>query len=152
LIFPLLFLLPALFLARLDRTTLKRKILYALFFLTGVNLYMMLGFYQDLDTRIQSSEVLMPSFSRLEEIYQALVEKSASHRFDIDTHAYIDKSNRYTEKAAFALKAYVESHEQYARNSLSTAAVKHYVLLSAEQAEHNQRPVVYHDHSITIVE
>ena len=152
LIFPLLFLLPAFFLAGLSNSKLKNIILYAVFFLLVFSGYMMLTFYHNLNERIYSSEILMPSFTRLDSIYPELREHAGSNLIEINTEGYISQDNRYTNIAAEALSVYIDSHEQYLDSRQQTGNIKSYTLLNAKQAATTLRPVVYRDHSIIIVE
>lgn len=72
LIFPLLYLLPGLFLFQHPGGRLKTFIGYSLAFLFCINLYMVLVFYKDQQERLQNSAMLMPSFARLEKIRHSL--------------------------------------------------------------------------------
>jgi hypothetical protein len=109
LIFPLLFLLPALYIASIKNPPWRQIVLYSMSLMFICNIYLVLSFYADQNHKLNSSSQFMPAFYKLEALYAAL-RKAAGNttKIELDTTNLLDKNNKYKDITSNAISHYIE--------------------------------------------
>ena len=133
-IFPLLFLLPSIFIASMQRPALKKTIFYSLLFLSVINIYMTLTFYKDQNMRMQTSDILMPSFNRLIEIKNSIDSNAESiQRLDISYSDTIQKLPEGQRKLYMTITDFMAAYTNDSDEKKSVVSVRKLkVLLGTE--------------------
>jgi len=112
-IFPLLFLLPAWFLANCNKAVLKRNLAYTLAFMLACNVYVVLSFYTDLNRQLRNGAQFMPAFYKLEALYGALRSYAGPQRtISLNTDGFIDKRNKYHDIITNAVLEYIRLRQR----------------------------------------
>jgi len=153
-LFPLLFLMPALFLIHYPAGRVKNIVIYSLAFLLYVNVYMVLSFYQDQDYRIKNSTVFMPSFSTLEHIKDTI--DSATKPFDKIEFIYSDTINKLPEgqrKLYKTIKGFIVAYSTIPSSSTVIRNPRKFLITDKHTTnEYHNAQVIYTSPSITILE
>lgn len=120
-LFPLLFLLPALFLMHYPAGRIKSGIVYSLVLFFFVNIYMVLSFYKDQDDRIKNSTIFMPSFAQLSQIRSAIdLAIKPQSPIEFSYSALIDKLPEGQRKLYFTIHEYMKTYRRNTQSSDSS--------------------------------
>lgn len=112
LIYPILFLLPALFLARVSNRRIKQILISTLSVMFICNIYLVLSFYADQNRKLTSSAQFMPAFYKLEALKSALQRYAGKDTtITVDTTRLLDEDNRYRDITTTAISRYLELGE-----------------------------------------
>jgi len=107
-IFPILFLLPAWYLATCNKTRLRRILGWTLACMFPFNVYVVLSFYTDLNRELNSGPQFMPAFYKLEALYSALRGYAGAHSsITLDSSDFIDRRDKYHDIITTAVREYI---------------------------------------------
>ena len=150
-IFPLLFLIPALYIAGIKNVGFKRIVLSALFLMFICNIYLVLVFYVDQNRKITTATQYMPAFYKLDALRTALQQHAGKDKsIVVDTTKYIQKGNKYSEIAGSAVSDYLNTYTKYQSKSSGLAKPQQYILVDSEGKVPAGAEVVYRDNGLFI--
>jgi hypothetical protein len=150
-IFPLLFLLPALYLERLANARFKRIVLYSLAAMFVCNIYLVLVFYADQNRKLATAAQYLPAFSKLEALYTALRRDAGPDKtIVLDTGLYTIVGNKYSEIASDAIRNYIDTYEAHRPPSATPRQPLHYVLVDTLAKVPSNAKVVFRDNAVVI--
>jgi hypothetical protein len=142
--FPLLFLLPAMFMVRgLDSGRWRGPLRAAMLLMVGFNILFSLEYFNYQGVHIASADYFVPTFRKMESVRQRLkADAGANYRVRIDDASFLKSTtNKYTE-GVMDLAEYVDLRERYDPLSLHAPQVKTYhVRAATDPVETNQRVV-----------
>ena len=151
--FPLLFLLPALFVVRnLAKNRWRKPILAALLATVVFNVYLTLASFRYQGTLIETGDRFLPSFRKMETVRQRLkADAGPGARFQIDQVPLLADKRHWTAAGAVTLADYVNLREKYNPSSAAAQSIKTYrVLQTADNVATNDH-VAYAGNGIIIV-
>lgn len=142
--FPLLFLLPAVFMVRgLEGSRWRFPLRTSLLLMVGFNIFFTLAYFNYQRTRIVSADYFLPSFPKMESVRQRLkADAGTTYRVRIDDASFCETmAKKYTEGVMY-LAEYVDLREQYDPLSLPASRVKTYSVRPAiDPVKINERVV-----------
>jgi hypothetical protein len=153
LILPLLYMLPALFLQRLQspRTRAVWQLAIGLILLAGI--WLSVAFFSYQGRMIATGDTFLPSFRKLESVYQQLRQAAgAGHRIVLQTDPAIDRLEPLPRKLILALPHYLRLVQTYREDFPDDAPRRVYRLQLASSAEGVSERPVYRRHNLLIVE
>ena len=150
-IFPLLFLLPALYLERIAKARIKRIVLYSLAAMFICNVYLVLVFYADQNRKLTTADQYMPAFYKLKALYSALRRDAGPDKtIVLDTRRYTIVGNKYSEIATDAISNYIDAYETHRAPSATPRQPRHYVLVDALAKVPAKASIVFRDNGAVI--
>jgi hypothetical protein len=113
--FPLLFLLPAVFMVRgLDRSRWRGPVRMSMLLTIGFNVIFSLAYFKHQGTNIANGDYFLPSFRKMESIRQQLkADAGAGYRVRIDDATFLNTMTRKYTEGVMDLVEYVDLREQY---------------------------------------
>ena len=151
--FPLLFLLPAIFVVRdLAGSRWRRPVVTALVVLTAFNVYLTLSSFHYQGTLIETGNRFLPSFQKMELVRQRLkADAGPCQRLWIDQTPLLADRPRWMAAGAIPLADYIDLREQYDPVASATHGVKTYRILEATDSVAIHERVAYAGNGIVIV-
>jgi hypothetical protein len=142
--FPLLFLLPAVFMVRgLDGSRWRPPLLAGMLLMIGFNIVFNLAYFNYQGMRIATADYFVPTFRKMESVRQRLkADAGANYRVRIDDASFFKtKTKQYTEGVK-DLAEYVDLRERCDPLSVHAPQVKtYYVRAATDPVEINERIV-----------
>ena len=150
-IFPLLFLLPAMYIAGVKHDRFKHILLYSLWMMFICNIYLVTCFYIDQNRKITTASQFMPAFYKLDAIKKALQQHAEKGKtIVIDSTRYIESGNKYSEIAATAISQYIELDQGYNKKPSKPGTLQRYILVKSMAKVPAKAEIVYHDNGLII--
>ena len=150
-IFPILFLLPGLYLAHSDKQRLKQIVFYAMSIMFMCNIYLVLSFYADQNRKLTTSSQFMPAFYKLEALYTALRNKAGNDKIIVvDTTNFLDKDNKYRDITTKAISTYVNLYRIYPSSKYSREESVHYILVDSQSKVPVGAKIIYRDNGLIV--
>jgi hypothetical protein len=151
-IFPLMFLLPVLFLKNIKNARTKRIWIGNIASVTVFNVFLVISFFTYQNGLIEESNNFLASFRKLEMLRQKLRSDAGDGAF-IKVHI-ADDVNALPEKSRktkAAIPHYMAIHQQFISHTTSSRQTKVYLLKLAENLKEREKGVVYKGNGIAIV-
>lgn len=151
-IFPLLFLLPVLFLRNIKNTRTKRFWIGNIASVTAFNVFLVISFFTYQNGLIEESNNFLASFRKLEMLRQELRSDAGDGAF-IKVHIS-DNVNALPEKSRktkAAIPHYIAIHQQFISHTTSSRQTKVYLLKLAGNLKGREKGVIYKGNGIAIV-
>lgn len=149
--FPLLFLLPALYVQRLQAGKKKTIIGRSLALMVVVNFYLVFSFFHYQHQRLTTGDVFLASFHNMESVWQQLRRDAGpDHKIKIEVADYLTQVGKKYDLNGIALANYIEAKEKYTRLSDKEGAPIVYVARQASAGAADTGPVVYNDHGLIL--
>jgi len=151
-LFPLLFLLPGMFLQNLQKSAAKRYWVISLALIALFNLYLLGSYYAHQDQRLAGSDHFMPSFRKLEQIRMAL-DKNAGpdHSLRVSLSAHLAKQlSPFDHKLVATIKQYVEMWQRYRQDPNVNQIPVNYIVDLPGMAAGRRDRLVYRIDNIAI--
>lgn len=151
-LFPLLFLLPGMFLQNLRNSAVIKYWVISLALTALFNLYLLGSYYAHQEQRLAGSDHFMPSFRKLEHIRAALLKNAGpDHSLQITLSAELAKQlSPFDHKLVATIKQYVEMWQAYEQHpDADTTPVNYFVSLGGMAVEKRGR-LVYRIDNIAI--
>ncbi len=142
--YPLLFLLPAVFMVRgLAGSRWRRPLRAGMLLMIGFNIILSLAYFNYQGTRIATAGYFVPTFRKMEAIRQRLkADAGANYRVRIDDAAFLKTMTKQYTEGVVQLAAYVDLRERCDPLSAHAPRVKTYhVRAATDLAEINERVV-----------
>lgn len=142
--FPLLFLLPALFMVSgLDGSRWRLPLRALMLLMIGFNIVFSMAYFNYQGTRIDTADYFVPTFRKMESVRQRLKEDAgANYRVCIDDSSFLKSMTKKYTQGVMDLAEYVDLRERYDPLALRARQVKIYhVRAATDPAETNQRVV-----------
>ena len=151
--FPLLFLLPALFVVRsLAKSRWRKPIVATLLALVAFNVWLTLASFLYQGRLIETGDRFLPSFQKMEMVRQRLkADAGPGARLQIDQTPFLAEKKRWTAAGAVTLADYIDLHETYDPSDGKTQRVKTYRVLQASDNVATNDRVAYAGNGIVIV-
>jgi hypothetical protein len=151
-LFPLLFLLPGMFLQTLRKPAVTRYWVISLALIALFNLYLLGSYYAHQDQRLAGSDHFMPSFRKLEQIRTALQKNAGPDRtLQIVLSARLAKQlSPFDHKLVATIKQYVEMWQTYRRHPDVDNTPADYFVSLAGMNEESRARIVYRQDNIVI--
>jgi 4-amino-4-deoxy-L-arabinose transferase-like glycosyltransferase len=142
--FPLLFLLPAVFMVRgLDGSRWRGPVRAVMLLTIGFNILFSLAYFHYQGARIANADYFLPSFRKMESVRQRLkADAGANYRVRIDDASFVKTMTQKYTQGVMELAEYVDLRERCDPLSLHTPQVKTYhVRAATDRVEINERVV-----------
>ena len=142
--YPLLFLLPAVFMARgLAGSRWRRPLRAGMLLTIGFNIILSLAYFNYQGTRIATADYFVPTFRKMESVRQRLkADAGANYRVRIDDAAFVKTMTKQYTEGVVDLAAYIDLRERCDPLSMHALRVKTYhVRAATDPAEINERVV-----------
>ncbi len=142
--FPLLFLLPAVFMVRgLDGSAWRYPLRTLLLLTIGFNIVFNLAYFNYQGTRIATADYFVPTFRRMELIHQRLkADAGANYRVRIDNASFVKTMTKKYTEGVKDLAEYIDLRERCDPLAWHAPQVKtYYVRAATDPADANQRVV-----------
>jgi len=142
--FPLLFLLPAVFMVRtLDGNPWRRPLRTLVLVMIGFNVLFSLAYFNYQGARLANADYFLASFRKMESVRQRLkADAGANYRVRIDDALFLKTMTKQYTEGVVQLAAYVDLRERYDPLSAHAPRVKTYhVRAATDPAEINERVV-----------
>jgi 4-amino-4-deoxy-L-arabinose transferase-like glycosyltransferase len=150
-IFPLLFVLPALSLPRLKSARTRRYVLLSLTVMIVCNLYVVWAFALDQQRKLTREPQYMPAFYKLENLYRTLRADAGPDRtIALDMTHYPTAGNHYSEVASEAIPNYIATYEAHLPPRTNPRLVKQYMLTDAPAQVPADARIVFQDNGLVI--
>jgi hypothetical protein len=142
--YPLLFLLPAVFMVRgLAGSRWRRPLRAGMLLMIGFNIILSLAYFNYQGTRIATADYFVPTFRKMESIRQRLkADAGANYRVRIDDAAFLKTMTKQYTEGVVDLAEYVDLRERCDPLSAHAPQIKTYhVRAATDPAEINERVV-----------
>jgi len=150
-IFPLLFLLPALYLQRMRSPRAKRYVLYSLAVMFICNIYLVPAFALDQQRKLTTAPDYMPAFYKLESLYSTLRRDAGPNRtVEVDTTHYPIAGNHYREVASEVIHNYIATYDAHLPPTTTPRQVKRYLLTDALSKVPAGARIVFRDNGLVV--
>jgi hypothetical protein len=150
-IFPLLFVLPALSLQRMRNLRARRYVLYSLAAMLVCNIYLVLAFAVDQHRKLTTAPDYMPAFYKLAELYRTLRRDAGPARtIAVDTTRYPIAGNHYREVASEVIPNYIATYEAHLPPVTSPRQNKKYFLVDSQAKVPAATRVVFQDNGLIV--
>jgi hypothetical protein len=151
--FPLLFLLPAVFMVRgLDRSRWRGPVRMSMLLTIAFNVIFSLAYFKHQGTNIANGDYFLPSFRKMESIRQQLkADAGASYRVRIDEATFLNTMTRKYTEGVMDLVEYVDLREQYDPLASQARMVKTYRVRTTGDALHATARVVCATNGIALI-
>ena len=147
LIFPILFLLPALFIARVKNQHFRQVLIYALAVMFICNIYLVLSFYADQNRKLTSAPQFMPAFYKLEALKNALQHYAGKDkRIEVDTTHLLEKDNKYYDITTNAVSRYIDLNPDTHQSSANK--ILRFTLVDTQSKVPAGAKIVYRDNGL----
>lgn len=147
-IFPLLFLLPALALQRMKSARTRRYVAYALTVMFACNAYLVLAFSVDQHRKLTTASQYLPAFYKLAWLYGALRRDAGpDSSINIDTTRFTVTGKHYN-KITRAIHTYIAMYEAHLPPVPTPRRVKHYMLVATPAKLPAKARVVFRDNGL----
>jgi len=148
-LFPLLFLLPALYLDSINHQRLKNIVIYTLSVMFVVNIYLVLSFYTDQNRKMTQSSQFVPAFYKLEKLYRVLRKNAgAGYVIKVDTADLMDKDNKYWDITTNSIKTFFALNQENKMKKTSLNNVKEFYLVDVLKKVPANASIVYRDNGL----
>lgn len=149
LIFPLLFLLPALFIASVKTRQVKQILLYTLTVMFVCNIYLVLSFYADQNRKLTSSAQFMPAFYKLEALNYALQKYAGKDKtIEVDTTQFLDKDNKYRDITTNAISRFIKLEQSERLEYKDRNNIVKFTLVDTQAKVPTNATIVYRDNGL----
>jgi hypothetical protein len=150
-IFPILFLLPALYLAGVKSKRFKHILLYTLSIMFVCNIYLVLSFYADQNRKLTNSPQFMPAFYKLEKLRTALQKYAGKDKtIEVDTTNFLDKDNKYRDITTKAISTYIDLYQGQRQAEGASTNKQHFILVDTQAKVPTNASIVYRDNGLII--
>ncbi len=150
LIFPLLFILPALYIQIAGKSKLKKLYLFTLPFMSIFSIYMVIAFFTHLSNQIEGDEYFINSFKKMEIVREKIKRHAgADVRVKLIIDAYIMQAPERLRISAVAMADYLAVYENYIENR-ETDRQKKYILRYEKDSITGGSEVAYQGNGIVI--
>lgn len=148
-IFPILFLLPALYLASVKSQRYKHILVFALSTMFGCNIYLVLSFYADQNNKLTHSTQFMPAFYKLEALYNGLKKIAGENKIiEVDTSRLLDTNNKYYDITTNAITTYIALYQTSGTPAVNRSDAIKFELANSRDKVPQDAKVVYHDNGL----
>lgn len=150
-IFPLLFLLPALSLSHMKSAHARQVITSTLVVMLAVNVYLVMAFAHDQQRKFSQGPYYMPAFYKLSRLYHAVRDNAGSGtRIVLDTTALRKSSVRDEAIAAQAITNYFSSYDISRSSTTRLRETKKYVLTPGTSPVPAGHHIVFRDVGLVV--
>ena len=150
-IFPILFLLPALFLAGVKRKRFRQILSYTLAVMFVCNIYLVLSFYADQNRKLTSSPQFMPAFYKLEALRSALQHYAGKDKMiKVDTTHFLDQENKYRDITANAIAQYITLFHSQRQAHGERKGIQLFTLVDTQAKVPPNAEIVYRDNGLFV--
>lgn len=148
-IFPLLFLLPALALQRIKSPRAKRFVLSSLVVMLLCNIYLVLVFNIDQQRKLTHGPQYLPAFSKLDTLYRALRHDAGPDRtIAVDTSHFTIADNHHSVLASRSIHLYIAAYNAHLPPVPGRRAVKQYTLVDTQAKVPAGTDIVFRDNKL----
>ena len=150
---PLLFILPAAYLRRLD----TRKYLFffrsAVALLVVINIYLVLSFNHHQGNLIENGDVFMPSFRKLETARQAIRAKTEPGMYiELDPTDYVNDQPEYMQLGGLLLSQYMSITESFISHSEPPPQTITYYIEPAPAPKRADQTIIYQTNGLAVID
>ena len=150
LIFPLLFILPALYLALAKPGRIKRFYLASLPFMSVFSIYLLLAFFTHLSRQAEGDEYFINSFRKMELIREQVEQHAGENtRAKLVVDEYTRQAPERLRIATLAMSDYIGVYENYIETK-NNAKEKTYVIRYANDAHVDPSAIAYEGNGIVV--
>lgn len=150
LIFPLLFILPALYLALAKPGRIKRFYLASLPFMSVFSIYLLLAFFTHLSRQAEGDEYFINSFRKMELIREQVEQHAGENtRAKLVVDEYTRQAPERLRIATLAMSDYIGVYENYIETK-NNAKEKIYVIRYANDAHVDPSAIAYEGNGIVV--
>jgi len=143
-IFPLLFLLPGLYLSELKNQRFRQVLLATLAVMFLCNIYLVISFYADQNRKLTRSSQFMPAFYKLEALNSALRKFAGQDkRIVVDTSRLLDKDNKYRDITTKAISTYIDLCQTYPLAQNKSQSLERFILVDVPSKVPTGARIVY---------
>jgi 4-amino-4-deoxy-L-arabinose transferase-like glycosyltransferase len=148
-IFPLLFLLPGLYLSELKNQRCRQILHYTLAAMFVCNIYLVISFYADQNRKLTSSSQFMPAFYKLEALNAALRKFAGQDkRIVVDTSHLLAKDNKYRDITTRAISTYIDLYQTYPLARTKPQPIARFILVATPAKVPTDAHIVYRDNGL----
>ncbi len=150
LIFPLLFILPALYIQLAGRSKLKKFYLFSLPFMSIFSIYLVFAFFTHLSNQIEGDEYFINSFKKMEMVREKINQHAGDEvgvKLVIDD--YIRQAPERLRISAVAMAEYLSIYEDYIENRKNNRRKK-YILRYEKDGVTDASEIAYQENGIVI--
>ena len=152
-IFPLLFMLPALFLSTLKNKKIKSIFSFVLSFMIMFNCYLYLVFNMHISDRIKSAEYYAPSFRKMENTYQNIRNTVGTERYiEIIADKYVTDTSEEMYTGGIALANYVRVAEIYLSHEVKPGETVRLYLMQEGDPSARSSEIIYQSNGMVVVD
>lgn len=149
-IFPILFLLPALYIAGVKSLRFKQILLYTLSVMFICNIYLVVSFYTDQNRKLATGILFMPAFYKLEALRSALRTYAGPDKtIEVDTTNFLEKDNKYRDITTHAISTYIDLYQSQRRIE-GGEGVQHFSVVETQAKVPANARVVYRDNGLIV--
>jgi hypothetical protein len=150
--FPLLFLLPPLFIRELKDRGSRRIWIGGMAALLVFNVALTMTFFVYQGQRIEKAEYFIASFRRMATIHGILKTAAGSNRpIRIDAKTYLAGKDGEAARGVIALKDFIDIEERFNKSVDRSLAEKVYEVRAAQKKEADNEKIVYKANNIMLV-
>lgn len=151
--FPLLFLLPSLFVVRtLAKSRWRKTIMTALVVTILFNAWVAAASFRDRGRQIENDNQFLPSFRKMEMVRQRLkIDAGPGYRVQIDEAPLLADKKHWTAAGAVTLADYVDLLEKYDASDVLARGVKTYRVLQATDNVATNEHIAFSGNGLIIV-
>jgi len=152
-IFPLLFMLPALFLSTLKNGRVRCVISLILAFMVIFNGYLYLVFNMHISNRIQNAAYYAPSFRKMESTYQTIRESIGTDVYiEIIADRYVTGTSEEMYTGGIALTNYVRIAEKYLSHEVRPEGAVRLQLMQEDDPLAENSAIVYRGNGMVVID
>ena len=151
-VFPLLFLLPALFLSKLRSARSRRFWFTNLLLISIVNIYMVIGYYHFFGRQIEHGEKFMASFTKLEAIRQVLRRHAGDGVYiNVQLTGEVNNIAEIDRKTKAAISQYLDVYQSYLEKLPEAKLRKTYLLTLSSSPLLDRHELIYQSGDMAIL-
>lgn len=150
-IYPILFLLPALYISNIENKCFKRAVLYTISIMFIFNIYLVLSFYTDQNRKITSSTQFIPAFDKLEKFYSAMRKDAGPDKsIEIDTSNFLDKDDKYRDIVVNSIRSFIALHQRNAHSDRALNTTFRVSLVNTPKKVPDGARIIYRDNGLIV--
>lgn len=148
-LFPILFLLPALYLATLRYGHFRRILQYSLAVMLICNVYLVLSFYADQNRKLTHSPQFMPAFYKLEALNNALRKYAGNNtRIEVDATGLLARDSKYRDITTNAVSRFIELEQATRFKHGQANRTEKFILVNSQARVPPKADIVYRDNGL----
>lgn len=148
-IFPLLFLLPGLYLSGIKKQKYKTIVLYTFSFMFLSNIYLVLSFYTDQHNRLNHGSEFMPSFKKLAALEDALRKYAGPNKkIIVDDSRLINRNSKYWDITTQSVTNYITLMQNNILSGQNARQAMLFILVGDSSEIPPHAITVYHDNKL----